>query len=197
MSSRVERSSNWALTLKAQPRFRSSSRKARTRSCTTGSLGGYGIKTPIRRTRCACCARAASGHAVAPPSNPMNSRRLTRAPSFRMTRPDYQMISHRASGECCIAIASSESGQVLPVRQDQTRVSSTPNNCRTHCTAMNFRVVPRRDFMHRSKLRARVADQPRDGAGFAQDRKESRDLGPSSATNSEQGLSPRVAMSLH
>src|SRR5215468_4151265 len=30
----------------------------------------------MRRTRSLCCARAASGHAAAPPSNVMNSRRL-------------------------------------------------------------------------------------------------------------------------
>jgi hypothetical protein len=31
--------------------------------------------TPIRRTRSACCARAASGHATAPPSVAKNFRR--------------------------------------------------------------------------------------------------------------------------
>jgi len=38
-----------------------------------------------------------SGQAVAPPSNPMNSRRLTR-PSIYDVRPDYQMI---ATGALC------------------------------------------------------------------------------------------------
>jgi hypothetical protein len=34
--------------------------------------------TPTRRMRSACCARAAIGHAAAPPSSVMNSRRLSR-----------------------------------------------------------------------------------------------------------------------
>jgi hypothetical protein len=34
-------------------------------------------------------------------------------------------------------------GHDLPARQDRMRVSSTPNNCRSHCSATNFRVVPK------------------------------------------------------
>src|SRR5262249_13211046 len=48
----------------AQPRLRSSSRKARIRACISASVGGYGIKIPIRRIRSPCCARAASGRAA-------------------------------------------------------------------------------------------------------------------------------------
>jgi hypothetical protein len=38
------------------------------------------ISTPMRRTRSACCARAASGHAAVPQSSVMNSRRLMCSP---------------------------------------------------------------------------------------------------------------------
>jgi hypothetical protein len=34
------------------------------------------ITTPMRRMRSVCCARAASGHAAAPPSSVMNERRF-------------------------------------------------------------------------------------------------------------------------
>ena len=37
----------------------------------------------------ACCARAASGHAAAPPRSVMNSRRLTRSP-HRRVRANYR-----------------------------------------------------------------------------------------------------------
>ena len=60
------------------PSFWSSFRKAATLACPSASFSAYAISTPIRRTRSACCARAASGHAAAvPPSSVMNSRRLT------------------------------------------------------------------------------------------------------------------------
>jgi hypothetical protein len=45
-----------------------------------GSFSGRGDNTPTRRTRSGCCACPASGHAAAPPSTVMNSRRLTRSP---------------------------------------------------------------------------------------------------------------------
>ena len=38
------------------------------------------IRMPNRRARSGCCARAASGHAAAPPTSPMNPRRFTRRP---------------------------------------------------------------------------------------------------------------------
>jgi HNH endonuclease len=50
--------------------------------CPSG-LSARPISTPIRRIRSPCCARAASGHAVAPPSNVMNARRFTRSPRQR------------------------------------------------------------------------------------------------------------------
>ena len=55
------------------------------------------------------------------------------------------------------APATAKAGQVLPDRQDQTRVSSTPNNCRTRCTATNFRVVPQPAVSMRNKLREQKA----------------------------------------
>jgi hypothetical protein len=38
------------------------------------------MSTPIRRMRSGCCARAASGHAAAPPSSVMSARRFTQSP---------------------------------------------------------------------------------------------------------------------
>jgi len=46
-----------------------------------GSVSSSGISTPIRRTRSPCCASAASGHAAALPSPPMNYRRRAGHPS--------------------------------------------------------------------------------------------------------------------
>src|ERR1700736_4638672 len=42
-----------------------------------------GVSTPIRGIFVACCARAASGHADAPPRRLMNSRRRISAPKLR------------------------------------------------------------------------------------------------------------------
>jgi hypothetical protein len=36
-------------------------------------------------------------------------------------------------------------GHDLPIRQRRTPVSSTPNSCRSRCTAMTFGVVPSDD----------------------------------------------------
>jgi GAF domain-containing protein len=47
--------------------------------CGSGSFSASASSTPIRRIRSAC-ARAASGHADAPPSSATNSRRFTRSP---------------------------------------------------------------------------------------------------------------------
>src|SRR5262245_16435610 len=77
MLSLVQRSSNWALTPPAQPRFRSSSRKARTRACASAFVGGSGINIPILRTGPLCCARAGSGHAATvAPRSVIKPRRL-------------------------------------------------------------------------------------------------------------------------
>ena len=49
------------------------------------SSAAEGMSTPIRRTRSPCCARAAMGHAAAPPSSVMKARRFTAQclPCFR------------------------------------------------------------------------------------------------------------------
>jgi hypothetical protein len=68
------------LTPVAQPRFRNSSRKARTRDCISASVGGNGIKIPILRV-CSPWARTTNGHeTTALPSMPIKARRLIVAP---------------------------------------------------------------------------------------------------------------------
>src|SRR5215471_218995 len=47
----------------------------------------------------ACCARAASGHAAAPPRSVMNSRRFT--PMSPVLRPKGNTV--RRAGDCCTA----------------------------------------------------------------------------------------------
>jgi hypothetical protein len=49
--------------------------RPRTYSATATAKTANGVSTPSRRTRSVCCARATSGHAVAPPSSMVNSRR--------------------------------------------------------------------------------------------------------------------------
>src|SRR5262245_29965348 len=58
------------------PNACNASRNAVTRSCASGSLSAMEISTAMRRIAPPCCARAASGHAAAPPRSVMNSRRL-------------------------------------------------------------------------------------------------------------------------
>src|SRR5262249_46976419 len=60
-----------------QPSFSSVCRNAVRFARASASFSTNGLSTPILRTRSACCARAASGHAAAaPPSSVMNARRL-------------------------------------------------------------------------------------------------------------------------
>jgi hypothetical protein len=42
------------------------------------------MTTPMRRIRSRCCARAASGHAAAPPSSVMNARRFIGYPEIEI-----------------------------------------------------------------------------------------------------------------
>ena len=49
-----------------------------TRRFAPGSFSSPAMSTPMRRTRSACCARTANGHAAALPSPAMNSRRRIR-----------------------------------------------------------------------------------------------------------------------
>ena len=66
----------------------STCRNTATPDCCPGSSAVVFMSTPMRRTRCGSCARAASGHAAAaPPSSVMNSRRLIiRSPRRRWPR---------------------------------------------------------------------------------------------------------------
>src|SRR5262249_50126685 len=59
-----------------QPNSCSPCRNAARRACQSGSSAGSVASTPILRTGSRCCARAASGHAAAPPAMVINSRRL-------------------------------------------------------------------------------------------------------------------------
>ena len=58
-----------------QPNWFSACTNAAMRACTS-IVRGYLMTTPMRRIRSRCCALAAIGHAAAPPSRVMNSRRL-------------------------------------------------------------------------------------------------------------------------
>ena len=59
-----------------QPNCCSPWRSAAKRACASGSSGAEPESTPTRRMRSPCCARTASGHAAAPPTSDMNSRRF-------------------------------------------------------------------------------------------------------------------------
>jgi hypothetical protein len=75
-----QRPSNWILLPSVHPSFPNSSLKARRRESPSLSPFGKGITIPMRRIAWACCARAASGHAAAPPPrSEMNSRRFIAA----------------------------------------------------------------------------------------------------------------------
>jgi hypothetical protein len=58
-----------------QPNSCSPCRNVPTRAIDSGSSAAVLMNTPMRRMRSACCARAASGHAAAPPSVAKNFRR--------------------------------------------------------------------------------------------------------------------------
>jgi hypothetical protein len=60
----------------AHPNSCSPCRNAALRTCACGSSAGKFTSTPMRRIRSPCCARAASGHAAAPPRSVMNTRRV-------------------------------------------------------------------------------------------------------------------------
>ena len=67
-----------------QPNSCSACRNAAMRACPSGSSAAVFMSTPMRRTRSACCARAASGQATAaPPRSVMNSRRRISPPKVR------------------------------------------------------------------------------------------------------------------
>src|SRR5262245_61217802 len=63
-----------------QPNCSSRSLNAARRDLVSESFSLKGLRTPMRHTRWACCACAASGHAAATPITLMKSRRLIAAP---------------------------------------------------------------------------------------------------------------------
>jgi hypothetical protein len=72
---------------------------------------------PMRGIFAPCCARAASGHATAPPSSVMNSRRLNwsnciRSPPARAELQDIELSanSQRVSERLCNLLAVGENG---------------------------------------------------------------------------------------
>jgi len=71
----VQRHSIETLRPSLQPSSASACRNAATRVCMIGSPSRVGMRAPIRRIGPSCCARAASGHAAAPPISVMNLRR--------------------------------------------------------------------------------------------------------------------------
>jgi hypothetical protein len=62
-----------------RPSFCRPCSRARTRANASKSVSAFDIKTPILRIRSACCARAASGHAVAAPARRLMKPRRTAA----------------------------------------------------------------------------------------------------------------------
>src|SRR5262249_20518553 len=63
-----------------QPNCCNASRNAATFARASATPSDAFMRTPMCRIRSPCCARAASGHATAPPTSVMNSRRLMVAP---------------------------------------------------------------------------------------------------------------------
>src|SRR5262245_6277100 len=58
-----------------------------------GIMLGKCVQKQARRIRSACCARAVSGHAAAPPSSVMNSRRLSSGRDVRfIARPPHRTV---------------------------------------------------------------------------------------------------------
>jgi len=100
----------------------------------------------MRRTRSACCARAASGYAAAPPSTPRNSRRLMRPtqPAESETIPLWKDLLG-ATSQCPLWVKSGHetmplSMSALPPKAD---ISRQPSVCP---------LCARSGHMQRSKL---------------------------------------------
>src|SRR5262249_23690294 len=85
------------------PSVQPSSRRALTNASVRARLSGSfaarpPASQPIRRMRSACCARAASGQAAAPPRSEMNSRRLIIRSPGRRGREGWVKAEARARG---------------------------------------------------------------------------------------------------
>ena len=89
------RGSSLMLRPSTQPSSASPCRNADKRAWPSASSAARFTRTPISRTRSACCARATIGHAAAaPPSSVMNSRRFMARP-LRPEAPHYHTLVAR------------------------------------------------------------------------------------------------------
>jgi hypothetical protein len=79
----VQRYSIWRLRPTVQPDCSSPCRNAALRAWPWASFASYGMIAPMRRIRWPCCALAAIGHAAAPPTSAIKSRRFIRSPRRR------------------------------------------------------------------------------------------------------------------
>jgi len=114
------------------PSTHPSSRNPCRNASSSGGLSEEDVKLrkPIRGTfPVCCCACKPIGHAIAPPTSAMNSRRLTRAPHPRWREQDIRWPRTGRTGICCIAIASSEAGQQKKGFCQAHRVRNTSSSC--------------------------------------------------------------------
>jgi hypothetical protein len=118
----AQRASIRMLRPSVHPSFCSPSRNAAAKVCPSGSLSAKAIGSPIRRTPSACCPRAASGHAAAPPSTAMNWRRLMGSPLIRGRHPITSLSECRVVHHSIIAPPMTESGHVwtAPAVQEES-----------------------------------------------------------------------------
>src|SRR5262245_18647847 len=133
--------------------FRRSSQPSRRSSVITPTVTGDAeaplllLRMPIfgRGMVPDCCDHAPRGQATTLPTSAMNSRRITRAP-HTMTGTDYQIISQRASGNCCAAIGASERGLLRVTNGIVIEVLigslEPPINGRARPSAEDARLVP-------------------------------------------------------
>src|ERR1700704_4690409 len=102
-----------------------------------------GDRYPIRYIFASGCARAANGHAAAPPTRPMNSRRLTRVPS---------------STNCETRLADDLVQGALAIAASRLRVPNRVKLRRTHCEQMSSGLPLKADIARCSQHVAFVPD---------------------------------------
>ena len=93
----------------------------------SGSSSADPISMPMRCIRSGCCARAASGHAAAPPSKVMNSRRLDVGHGAFPRQPVCRALSLPAYVVCL----SPDSGHSADIPGRQLRATSELMRCST------------------------------------------------------------------
>src|SRR6516162_4527978 len=121
------------------------------RAGSCGSSTAVDISTPMRRTRSPCCARAARGHAVTPPSSVMKSRRFIR--SLRRRASFWQATKHEHNASP-VGNAQANSPEVFSVEPEDfpaakhvcessvDRESKCPISSRQHyCKGLERKVV--------------------------------------------------------